>query len=1013
MTTPSMRGEGELCLHELIAKQSTERPDAPAVVLDGAAEATATVTYADLRQRATRLAHHLRARGVQPDTLVGICAERSPALVIGILAILEAGGAYLALDPEDPPARTRTLLEDAEPRLLLVGPHIQDLGERSHKSSTETWVMDSLGAVAPIQDPVPPPVHGPTSKRESAATNLAYVLFTSGSTGRPKGVMVEHRSIVNRLLWARDTFELGPGDAVLQKTPLGFDVSVTEIFWPLVSGARLILARPGGQRDPGYLADLVERERVTVLHFVPSMLAAFLDVPDVARRCRSVRHVLAGGEVLPPAVVKRFYEEVPPPTMLHNLYGPTEATVAVTHQAIPRDFDEKNAPIGKPVPNTSVYVLDRDGRRVLEGETGEIYIGGIQVARGYLNRPELIREFISDPYAGEAGGSIASAQARMYRTGDRGRRRADGAFEFLGRLDRQVKLRGARIEPGEVEAALLRQPGIREAAVAVHEGATGEPRLIAYVVGDDGKAPGPSKLHRSLSGELPDAMVPSAFIEMGALPRGSGEKVDWDRLPDPSNERPVLEEPYAPPRNDLERFLVELWTTTLGLDRVGIRDRFFELGGSSLQAARIVNGAAERLGEPVYVVTLFEAPTVEGYARLLERDYPVAVQRTFGSAGEGAGHERRPPRRPLGADEEERFRAAVPRYVEPRTRRAPRDRNPPALFILAPPRSGTTLLRVMLAGHPGIFASPELQLLGFENLRQRRDALSGKHSLWLEGTVRAVMELKGCGPEKAWRVMAEHEDSGLSTQDFFRVLQDWVAPKLLADKSPAYALDPAVLQKAETDFREALYVHLVRHPWSTIRSFQRQHLEQVLFLQRHDFEAAEVAELVWRVSHSNVRAFLESVPSARWFRVSFEELVRRPEPTMKGLCQHLGFPFEPGVADPYASLDGKMVDGLYPESTPMGDRSLLGRDRIDPAVADRHLDEVDPAKLHARTWELARELGYPDAEVDGAHPELDPPIERALGGGRDRAGLRRGLLTAFARSPARRSRGKASDPHED
>jgi amino acid adenylation domain-containing protein/FkbM family methyltransferase len=448
-------------VHLLIERQASITPDRPAVVFRGL-----SLSYAELDRRANRLAWRLREAGVKTDAIVGVCEERGPDLVVALLAVLKAGGAYLPLEPDLPAERLAFLLEDAAPTVVLA---------RSGSAAR-------LGAVPLIALDGPEPADVPDTAAHGgvAGTDLAYVIYTSGSTGRPKGAMNTHAALANRLAWMQRRYQLGPDDAVLHKTPIGFDVSVWELLWPLLAGARLVPAEPGGHKDPDYLADLVAAERITTMHFVPSMLAAFLETADLPRRCASLRRVVCSGEALTVELQNRFGRMLG--AELHNLYGPTEAAIDVTAWACVPGDGRARVPIGRPIDNCRVYVLDETGAPAAPGEPGELWLGGVCVGRGYLNRPELTAQcFREDPFAAEPG-------ARMYRTGDRGRIGPDGVIDYLGRLDDQVKIRGQRVEPGEIEAVLAAHPAVRAAAVVATEapapagGGPGEIRLCAFVV---------------------------------------------------------------------------------------------------------------------------------------------------------------------------------------------------------------------------------------------------------------------------------------------------------------------------------------------------------------------------------------------------------------------------------------------------------------------------------------------------------------------------------------------------
>jgi len=435
---------------------------------------------------------------------------------------------------------------------------------------------------------------------------LAYVIYTSGSTGVPKGAMLHHRGLRNRLLWGQETFRLGPDDAVLQKTPLTFDVSVWELFWPLAAGACLVLARPGGHRDPRYLVDLIARERVTVTHFVPSMLRVFLEDPalDSPEACRSLRLVITSGEALTPDLARRFFARIRASrggAELYNLYGPTEASIEVTAWPCDRSAISEPIPIGLPIANTRIHLLGPDRRPVPLGAPGELHIGGVPVARGYLGRPDLTAErFVPDPFRGYPGG-------RLYRTGDLVRQLPDGSLDFLGRLDNQVKVRGYRIELGEIEAALSALPGVREAVVVVKS----DLRLVAYVTGEVDTA----ALRQALRDKLPDFMLPSAIVALPALPLTPSGKVDRKALPEPAG-GPAPG--FVAPRTAVEEVLAEIWAELLGIAHIGVHDNFFERGGHSLLAVLLMARIEKRLGTTLPLAALFSAPTLEALTALTE-----------------------------------------------------------------------------------------------------------------------------------------------------------------------------------------------------------------------------------------------------------------------------------------------------------------------------------------------------------------------------------------------------------
>ncbi|QOK93783.1 non-ribosomal peptide synthase/polyketide synthase (plasmid) [Ralstonia pseudosolanacearum] len=572
-------------IHGLFEAQVRRTPEAIAVEHEGQ-----QVSYAELNVRANRVAHALRRLGVGPDARVGLCAERSVELVIGLLGILKAGGGYVPLDPSYPQDRLAYMLEDSAPAAVLTqGPVREQLGKLS---------VPVLDLASPLEGEAE---HGPQIEALKPH-HLAYVIYTSGSTGRPKGVMNEHSGVVNRLWWAQQTYRLDASDRILQKTPFGFDVSVWELFWPLLAGARLVMARPEGHKDPAYLAATIEQAGITTLHFVPSMLQLFLDQVE-AGRCQGLRRILCSGEALPHALQQRGLARFPQ-SELHNLYGPTEAAIDVTSWRCNAESHPGIVPIGRPIANTQIYVLDVHQQPVPLGVTGEIYIGGVGVARGYLNRPELTAErFVANPFHGEG-------RERMYRTGDLGRWLPDGSLEYQGRSDAQVKLRGFRIELGEIEARLSQCIGVREAVVTMREDVPGEQRLVAYYVSDE--AIEAQVLREQLQTSLPEYMVPAAYVRLERLPLTPNGKLDRKGLPAPDGQA-YASSAYEAPQGEVEQTLASIWQTLLGVERVGRHDDFFALGGHSLQAVRLMS-LVEQAGWRADVSRLFLQPTLAGFS---------------------------------------------------------------------------------------------------------------------------------------------------------------------------------------------------------------------------------------------------------------------------------------------------------------------------------------------------------------------------------------------------------------
>ncbi|MCM2387971.1 amino acid adenylation domain-containing protein [Streptomyces albipurpureus] len=603
----------------LIEERAAADPERLAVVADATGEG---LTYGQLVDRSTTLARVLIAQGVRPGDLVGVCLERSPELIVALLAVLTAGAAYVPLEPELPPERLAFLVDDARPA-AIIGRTTGPLGTPGRlpavrPSADHHGGRHQLGPIIDIEAALEHP--GPAAAQATLPTttpdSLAYCLYTSGSTGRPKGVLIEHRGLVNRLLGMQDSYRLRPTDRVLHKTALGFDVSGWEVFWPLITGARLVLAAPGGQRDPEYLARVVRQRRITVTHFVPSMLAEFVRATHPGQ-LSSLRLVICSGEALPPSVARRLIE-LCPTAELHNLYGPTEASIDVCAQPIHPPVVGGALPIGRPVQNTELQILDRHLRPLPIGAVGELCIGGPQLARGYHRRPALTEERFP-PHPQHPG-------QRLYRSGDLVRWRSDGSLDFLGRADQQFKLNGMRMEPGEIEHALTALVGIDHAVVSLREG-----RLHAHLMAG-GKRWGTSELRNALARTLPDQMIPSHWHWLDTLPTLPNGKIDRARILAMAGTVAERSTPYTPPSGPVAELVTRVWGEVLAVEHIGVDDDFRELGGGSLDLVRVAFRLREELDRPVELRELIRHSTIRALAAALEGAGETAP--TWGEADE-------------------------------------------------------------------------------------------------------------------------------------------------------------------------------------------------------------------------------------------------------------------------------------------------------------------------------------------------------------------------------------------
>jgi amino acid adenylation domain-containing protein len=593
----------EKCVHDLFEAQVERTPNAIAVAFEDQ-----HLTYRELNRRANQLAQHLQELGVGPEVLVGICVQRSLEMAVGILGILKAGGAYLPLDSTYPRDRIAFMLKDARAPILLT------------QASLVSILPDRKAKVVFLDTDWPSISRQNKSNTESdvVPTNLAYVIYTSGSTGQPKGVMVSHANLFRYVDAMGDALGVASDDTYLHTATVAFSSSVRQLFLPLASGARVMIAAPDKIKNPIPLFELIKREEVTVIDIVPSYLRSctytLAGLDPAARKSllnNHLRLILTASETLPPELAKKWMFEMQHPAQLINMYGQTETTGIVSVYSIPRRNDGAIS-IGRAIDNTQIYILDQQQRSVPDGMLGEIYVGGADIARGYLNRPDLTAErFVPDPFSEEAG-------SRLYRTGDLARYLQEGSIGFAGRMDQQVKIRGFRVELGEIEAALHQHEALRDAVVANREETSGETRLVAYIVPHAGEKPDVVDLREFLSRRLPEYMLPSAFVLMESLPLTPTGKVDRRALPASDHGRPDLKETFVAPSTHVEELLAGIWTEVLKLEKVGIYDNFFELGGHSLLATRVISRTRSTFQVELPLQDVFEAPTVAGLAERVE-----------------------------------------------------------------------------------------------------------------------------------------------------------------------------------------------------------------------------------------------------------------------------------------------------------------------------------------------------------------------------------------------------------
>ncbi|MBH8554262.1 amino acid adenylation domain-containing protein [Nostocaceae cyanobacterium CENA357] len=596
--------QSDKCIQDLLTAQVEQTPDNIAVICG-----SQQLTYRELNAQANQLAHYLQQLGVKPEVLVGICVERSLSTVVGVLGILKAGGAYVPIEPTYPPERQAFILADSQISILLTQQHLV--------SSLPTEGIKTICLDTNWEDIAQQPQDNPIS--QTTPQNLAYVIYTSGSTGKPKGTLIPHRGLVNYLSWCTQAYTIAQGNGTLVHSPLGFDLTITSLFSPLLVG-RSVELLPEHKGIETLSTALRRSSNLSLVKITPAhleLLAGQLS-PETAAGC--TRALIIGGENLLAKNVS-FWQNFAPDTMLVNEYGPTETVVGCcVYQVTKGQQYSGSIPIGRPIANTQLYVLDENLQPVGVDEEGELYIGGDGVARGYLNRPELTAEkFIPNPFSHTPG-------TRLYKTGDLVRHRKDGDLEFLGRIDNQVKLRGFRIELAEIEAAILEHSNVKEAVVLLREDVPGNQRLAAYIVFDAKSPFATTELGQFLADKLPEYMIPSAFVELEILPLTTNGKVDRKTLPIPDEFRPDLEVAYVAPSTEIEKTITAVWQDVLHLEKVGIHDNFFDVGGHSLLVAQVHNQLRELLKLDLSMIELLEYPTIHSLAKYLTQEQDSALE---------------------------------------------------------------------------------------------------------------------------------------------------------------------------------------------------------------------------------------------------------------------------------------------------------------------------------------------------------------------------------------------------
>jgi len=887
-------------IDEVFSKVAASMPDQVALIYE-----EQYLTYRILDLWSNQVANYLtNVCSIRKEALVGVMINRSSLMVVSLLGILKARAAFVPIDTELPVNRKEIILKTASIATVL----------------TETEFMFEIpsfdGQVVAI-DVQLEGVSGHTTGHGGKPQDLAYTLFTSGTSGEPKGCMISHGNLLNYLDWASIFYFKNTTGNFPFFTPLTVDLTLTSIFCPLVRGKAIcIYSRHAEITDilkdcigPGSPVDSI---KLTPTHI--KLIEDFIPITS------PVKMVIVGGEQLTPKhvdIVRNLNSQI----KLFNEYGPTESTIGCIVAPIYLTSTQEIL-IGRPIANMKAFVLGKDGNSVPFDIPGELYLSGSGVGRGYLNDLELTDAKFIRP-------GIISSQS-LYKTGDIAQVNSQGEIKYLGRIDDQLKFNGYRIESGEIEKCLLKYPGIRNAWILKKPG---PPLLLcAYYMADNN--PAEHKLRAFLLENLPSYMIPHEFIPVATLPLGRGGKIDKKKLLDIGavEARSI---PFRPPGSAIEEQLTIIWSAVLQKENIGIDDNFFSLGGDSLRGIRILNKIKEQLNEIVHVTALFSFPTIALLSKEICKN-------------------RNPNHQKIKAERIQEFKNLIPKVSLSWERSS---QNPKVIFILSPPRSGSTLLRVILAGHPNLFAPPELELLGYNSLSERSAALGKKLNFFTEGAIRAVKEIFSWGTEKTIAKIKSMEESGMTIKEFYTFLQTSIEPLTLVEKSPSYSLDLNILRRAEQYFSQTHYIHLVRNPNAMIRSFETAKLDQI-FKYENDFTTRELAELEWLVSHQNILEFLKDIPENRKNIVRFEKLVSYPLQTAQGICSNLGISFQSKMLDIYGQGSFRMIDGIYPESKMIGDVKFLTHSSINKKTANDWKKYYSEDFICDESVEIAKKLGY-------------------------------------------------------
>ncbi|MFZ1289535.1 MAG: amino acid adenylation domain-containing protein [Melioribacteraceae bacterium] len=897
------------------------------------------ITYKQLDEKSDQIANILLKNNVELGNIVGISVEPSIEMIIGVLGILKAGAVYLPLDPKSPIERLNLMLKNADTKIILY----------KNKLAPEFELINATKINIDQESQIYLPKINENLNISLSPLNGAYLIFTSGSTGQPKGVICNHQGVINLVNDFHERRKLECGFKQSLWTTLNFDVSVLEIFYSILFGGELCIV-PEDERIIGEkLFSWLVSQKIESSYLPPFLLEDFTEWLKNSSRNINLKKLLVGVEPIYFSTLYKINEAIKNIKII-NGYGPTETTVYSTAYNYDKLVNPNDiVPIGFPINNTKVYIADNNLNILPKAFIGELYISSIGIAQGYYLKPDQTADkFIPNPFSDNPGD-------RLYRTGDLVRRLSDGSIKFIGRSDNQVKVRGFRIELSEIESALKKINEIKDVSVIVIGNESKTKKIVAFIVLNANYKLHQNEITNLLQKFLPSYMIPSNYIIISNIPVTLNGKIDKNKLLSQYVEDENNKVKFQEPRTNFEKYLVSLWKEILKVKKVSIHDNFFSLGGNSLQAAIFTNRLQKDIDTDVQVQSIFLAPTIYEFSHFAYEYYRDIITDKFHEKEDSITIEFNIEKTEKLSDEKiEEFRRIV--KISSKIKNVTSPKNKEAVFILSPPRSGSTLLRVMLEGHDKLFSPPELDLLTYDSLSERKEKLSKEYNLWLEAAVRAIMELRNCSVNEAEKIMESFENQNMSVKEFYNQLQIWSGERILVDKTPTYAFDINILKKAEEYFENPKYIHLVRHPYASIYSFIEAKLDQNFFRHKHSFSRVELAELIWQTSHDNILNFLDEIPENRKVKVKFEDLVIDSTREMKKISNFLGIEFDEKLVNPYQGK--RMTDPTKENSQMVGDFKFYLRNKIDPKVSDRWKNYHKENFLSDKSIDISNKLGY-------------------------------------------------------